>query len=254
MKKIIFTAIALTLAATQVTVQAQDNAITKFFGEYEKREDVTQISLTGKAFDLASKVDATSDEMKDFKKFASQIKSLRIIVDDKDPAARETAVRAKRTVSTGFEDLVTVSEKETLMNIMVKEANGIVSELLILVGTEKEFIIVDLIGAIKLSDIGELTKQVSAVGKNVFAEVAYNPETLKVYPNPVVAGAPVSIRLPEEMEGADVRIFDASGREVEAYRATAAEKKFDTVRLKAGVYVIKAIKGDSEMSQKIVIQ
>ncbi len=254
MKTIIFTAIALTIAATQVTVQAQDNAISKFFGEYEQREDVTQISLTGKAFDLASKFEASSDEMKDIQKFASQVKSLRIIVDDKDPAGRETAARAKRTVSTGFEDLVTVSEKNTLMNMMVKEANGIVSELLIIVGTESEFIIVDLIGAIKLSDIGELTKQVSAVGKNIFSDVSYNPENMKVYPNPVAAGNPVSIRLPEDMIGADVRIFDASGREVEAYRATAAEKKFDTVRLNKGVYVLKAIKGETEMSQKIIIQ
>lgn len=252
MKKLLTILSCLSLIATQTT--AQNDAISKFFSQYENREDITTVSLSGKIFEMAQEIKVDGESEQKVQKLASQITGLRMIVDDQDKDAKSTAKKALQAVGSNFEELVTIRDKKALVNVMVQEVGGIVSEVLVIVGTEAEFILVSLVGNMRLSDVGELTNQISSAGKDIFSNTALDPSKMKIYPNPVSQGEPVNISLPDELEGADVRIFDASGKEVGAYKASGKLKKYDTSKIGKGVYVLKATKGELETTKKFIVQ
>jgi hypothetical protein len=248
------TMLALGIFATTFQAQSQSDVVAQLFRQYESREDITTISLTGKVFQMITKVDAETEDGKALHEMASQIDGLRMIIDDNDLDASNTARKAHKAASGNFEDLVTIKDKNTMVNVMVDEANGIVSELLVLIGSEKEFIMASLSGRMLLSDVGKLTSQMSQVGANMISETGVEPVSLKLYPNPVRTGEQITIELSEELEGAEVRIFNASGIQVGSYKAQRGVKRYDTSKIGKGTYVLKAEKGNTIATTKFIVE
>jgi hypothetical protein len=248
------TMLAFGIFATVLQSQGQNNAISQLFDQYENREDITTISLTGKIFEMMTKIEADTEDGKALHEMASQIDGLRMIIDDNDLDAANTARKARETASRNFEDLVTIKEKNTMVNVMVDEANGVVSELLVVIGSDKEFILASLTGKMLLSDVGKLTSQMSQVSSNMFSETTVEPVSLKIYPNPIKSGDQITIELSEALEGADVRIFNASGVQVGSYKAQRGVKRYDTSKIGKGTYVLKAEKGNTVATTKFIVE
>src|SRR5690554_2072302 len=125
MKKIFYSILTIALISTQSF--AQDVAVNQLFDEYENREDVTLISLSGKAFDMVSQVKSEEEDSTGFGRIAGQITGFRMLVDDKDFNAKNTAKRTRSMVSSQFEDLVTIRDKGTDIKIAINEDGGMVS-------------------------------------------------------------------------------------------------------------------------------
>ncbi len=252
MNKFLHAIIGMMIAASPVL--AQNDAISKFFSEYESGENVTTLSFSGKAFEMLHEIDSDDPDAEKAIEMASQIDGLRVIIDSEHENARNTAKIAHKEVLNNFEDLVTVSEKDALIYVMVDEQGGIVNEVLVIVGSESEFILVSMTGAMNLRDVGELTSQMSVIGTEVFAESSVNPNEIKVYPNPATKGNNVTIDLPENFDGGTVWIFDSSGAEVMSYKSGSDLKKLDTSSIGKGIFVLKAKKGELETTRKFVVQ
>lgn len=250
MKKMIY--LVAVMIACGLNGYSQDDAIARFFSEYADREDITSISLSGKVFELADEIEVDEDAEK-YKKMASDIKSFRMIVDDNDGDAKNTAIRARKLVSLNFEDLVTVRDKTADIHLMIDESNGVVHELLAIVGSDSSFLIASVIGEMRLSDLGAVTKQLTAVGQNM-ADAKLNPSEILIFPSPAKAGQQLQIEFPEELLDARVGIYDVSGKEMLSFKANSKSKKLDSAKLGTGVFLLKAANDDLEITRKFLIQ
>ena len=250
MKKITFTILTLALISTQSF--AQDVAVNQLFNEYENREDVTLITLTGKAFDMVSQMETSEDDPTGFNRIAGQITGFRMLVDDKDFNAKNTAKRTRTMVSSQFEDLVTIRDKGTDIKIAINEANGVVSELIAILGSDSNFVFMSITGHMKLSDVNEVTKKLSTMKTDVFAKTI-DPSKILVFPSPAKQGDEISVILPNELNGAIVEIYDVSGKKVAEFNAKDGAKKLNSGAFGSGVFILKATKGDLETTRKFLI-
>lgn len=250
MKKMLLTLVIAALCTVQSF--AQDAAINRFFSEYENRDNVTLISLSGKAFEIANQIDMEGDEAEDFKRIAGQITGFRMLIDNNDTVAKSTAKRARREISSKFEDLITIREKDADIRIAINEANGLVSEVVAIIGSDTDFMLASISGQIQLSDVTEVTKRFSSMGKDVISK-SLDPSKILVFPSPAAKGQEISVVLPSELNGATVQIFDVSGKKVADFIANDKMRKLNTDNFGTGFFILKAIKGDTETTRKFLI-
>lgn len=233
---------------------AQNDAISKYFSQYESAEDITTISFSGKAFEMLEEVNTDDEDVQHAVDLASQVESLRIIIDDNHENAKTTVKAAHHNLASDFEDLMTISDKDANVYIMVDESNGIVNELLILVGSENEFIIASLVGQMKLSDVGQLTNQLTNAKSDLFSGSSVKSDDIKVYPNPVRHGESVKIDISETLQGGLFTIYDSSGKEKLAYTINNRKERVDSSKLGKGIFIVKLTKGDVEVTSKFIVE
>lgn len=250
MKKIIYTILTVALISTQGFTQ--DVAVNQLFDEYETREDVTLITLTGKAFDMVSQMKTDEDDPTGFNRIAGQITGFRMLVDDKDFNAKNTARQTRSMVSSQFEDLMTIRDKGTDIKIAINEANGIVNELIVIMGTDSSFVLMSIAGHMKLDDVNEVTKRLSTMKKDIFSKTI-DPSKILVFPSPAKQGDEISVILPNELNGANVEVYDVSGKKVAEFNAKDGAKKLNSGTFGSGVFILKAVKGDTETTRKFLI-
>ncbi len=251
MKKQITTVLGAVLLA--FSANAQSDVISTYFSEYQDREDVTTITLSGKAFELAAQVDVDED-MEDYKEMASQITGMRVIVDDNDTDAKSTAREAVKRLPGTFEELLTVKEKDTHVKMLIDESNGVVNELVAVVGSENTFVVMSLVGDMNLKDLGPLTQQLANASSSAFEGMEEFTKEVKIYPNPVEVDGQVNVRFSDDFAGANVSVFNASGAQVKSFIAKEGQNRMDISGLEKGVYVVKTQSEDKEVSGKFVIQ
>jgi len=89
MKKFVMGAVMMVLAGV---VQAQDNAISRFFSKYQNDESFSQVTVSSKMFGLFTNMDVEKPEDKEVLDAISKIKGLRIWVSNK-PVIRGRSTR-----------------------------------------------------------------------------------------------------------------------------------------------------------------
>ena len=180
--KFLFLALALFFAST---LSAQQDAISQHFSKYVDDEEFTVVYVSGKMFDLMETVisnldtdDMNSAQVKALTDVVQDMKSLRILNRDGDGI--ELYKEAKRTIAGAkpYEVLMTVREKgSTFVDFYIRESEGVVEELLLLVGespdgraaqlltdeeevdlSEGNFTLLSFEGRIDLNKIGDLAK------------------------------------------------------------------------------------------------
>jgi hypothetical protein len=70
-----------------------------------------------------------------------------------------------------YEELMTVEDVKENVRFMIKDENGKISELLMLRGAEREFMIMTLFGEIDLSTISRLSKVMRVHGMDKFGMI-----------------------------------------------------------------------------------
>ncbi len=252
MKKQTYTLIGLIMMA--FSTSAQTDVISSYFSEYEGREDVTTVMLSGKAFELVGQIDVEEEDLKEYKEMASQITGLRVIVDENDPSAMQTAKEALKRLPSNFEELITVKEKDTRFKLLIDEEGGVVRELVGIVGSENTFAIMSLVGNMKMSDVGQMTQQLAKASSSAFSGLEGMTSDIKVFPNPVNKNGELNVNFSDDLTSSQVRIFNSSGVEVKTFKAQSGMNSINVSGLEKGVYVIRADKGDKEVSGKFIIQ
>ena len=69
-----------------------------------------------------------------------------------------------KITSEEYEELVTIKEKDSNIRFVTKESNGTISELLLLVGGNDEFVLMSFVGNIDLNKIAKLAKKLDIDG------------------------------------------------------------------------------------------
>ncbi len=139
---------------------AQD-AISKFFSKYQSDETFSQVTVSSKMFALFINMEADTPEDKEVLEAISKLKGLRILAKEDARNARSLYKEAFTLIPIKeYEELMSVRDKDKDMKFLIKESGGKISELLMIMGGNEQFMVMSLFGEIDL-------KQVSRIGKKM---------------------------------------------------------------------------------------
>ena len=163
MKRLIITIIALQLLA--FGVQAQESAIASLFDKYRDDERFTKVSVSSKMFQLFTDFDPEDPDTKELTEAISKLKGLKILAADSITGGEQFYKEARVNVqNSNFEELMSVRDGEQDVLFMIKEDGDIITEMLMLVGGEQEFVAMSLYGEIDLKTISKLSKGMNING------------------------------------------------------------------------------------------
>jgi hypothetical protein len=140
----------------------QTDAIERFFSDYQNDENFTIVYVSPKMFQMVSKVTEGSED-KELASIVKDLKGLRILTSKINPDKVYKEANKRLNIKE-YEELVTVRDKESNVRFVTKESNGIINELLLLVGGKNEFVMMSFVGNIDLNKIAKLAKKLDIDG------------------------------------------------------------------------------------------
>ncbi len=159
--------LVMVMVMIAVVGNAQSTVISKFFNKYEGDETFSQVTISGKMFSMMANLDGDTQEQKSLISAISKIKGLKILKKSEARNSRELYKEAMAMIPTGeFEELMTVRDKDKDMKFYTKEAGGKISELVMVMGGNDEFLVMSLFGEIDLKEMGKIGKSINIDGLN----------------------------------------------------------------------------------------
>jgi len=148
-----------------LTMMGQGTVITKYMNQYADNEKFTKVSVSQKMFSLFTNLEAGSAAEKEFLQAVGKLKGLKVIMADSIPNSAAIFKQAVADVNkAAYEELVSVNDARGNMLFSTKESNGIISELIMVAGGKKQFIMVSLYGDIDLKNISKIAQQMRVPG------------------------------------------------------------------------------------------
>jgi hypothetical protein len=154
----------LLVAGLQASAQ-QGSTLDRFFQKYEEDRGFTLVSVTPKMFSMFSKLDINTGEGQQFMQVIKKLRGLRIIAKEDTKDGPRLYREAAAMLTKDLEELMTVRDENTDLKFMVKEnAKGNISELIMLVGSDSEFVAMSLVGDIDLNEISQIANNMNIQG------------------------------------------------------------------------------------------
>ncbi|UII30008.1 DUF4252 domain-containing protein [Fulvivirga ulvae] len=161
MKKVIVLIVGMMIT---VHLNAQD-AISKFFSKYESDTDFTHVSVTSRMFGLFTNLEMDSKEDQEVMDAISKLKGLKILAKENTTKGKELYKEAFSLIpKSEYDELMSVRDEDKDMKFMIKEKDGKISELLMVMGGNNEFFILTLFGEIDLKQISKISKAMDIDG------------------------------------------------------------------------------------------
>ena len=142
-----------------LTVKAQD-IVSDFMKNYEDTDVFTQVSINSKMFQLIADM-----AYEDTESIIQNLTGMKILTTDQE--AERYFKDAKRLIEKRFpqyEVLMNVKEQQEQVWMYIRENKGTIVELVILVGNDGDFVLMNFTGKIDLKKIAQLTKSVKMDG------------------------------------------------------------------------------------------
>lgn len=160
MKKIVA---IIALAATFTASQGQD-VISRFFTKYQNDESFTNVNISSKMFGLFTQMDVENPDDQAVLDAISKLKGLKILAKENARNSRELYKEALGLIPKNFEELMSVRDKDKDMKFMIEEKDGKISEMLMVVGGNEEFMIMSIFGEIDLKQISRIGSKMNIKG------------------------------------------------------------------------------------------
>ena len=165
MKKMLFIAVATLCFSATIHAQSND-AIQTFFKKYADDDSFTSVQVAPKLFELIAKIDINDPDYKEVKNMIKNMKYITILSKETKDNKNLYAEALKTINRQEYEPLMTVKDKNDNVQFLVKEKNGIVSELFMAAGSDNDFVLMSMVGDIDLADVSKLANKVkTADGK-----------------------------------------------------------------------------------------
>ncbi|MBL7797978.1 MAG: DUF4252 domain-containing protein [Saprospiraceae bacterium] len=146
-------------------LSAQNDAINRFFSQYMDDERFTVVFVSPKMFNIVSKISTDDKDWENFREVIGGLKGLRVLTADSIADGMKLYKEALDKVpATEYEELVTVRDGKENVRIWVKDSGNIINELLLLVGSPDQFVLLSLAGKIDLDKISSLSKGLDIEG------------------------------------------------------------------------------------------
>jgi len=136
---------------------AQSSAIDKLFKKFSGNENITEVNISAKMFSLFGYIDADNEEDQESLDALKGIKSLYLMSTEKKEEATQMRATAKQIKKENFEPLMTVRDGDDDIEFLIQEKDGVVSELIMLVDSDSNFLVMSLTGLIDLEKLSKLS-------------------------------------------------------------------------------------------------
>ncbi len=148
-----------------IGLMAQGKVINKYFDKLENDENFTKVSVSQKMFSMFTELEAGSDAEQEFMQAVSKLKGLKVIMADSVANSAEMYKEAVADVNkSGYEELMSVKDADENMLFSIIEKDGIISELLMVAGGKKSFVMLSLWGEIDLKNISKIAQEMRLEG------------------------------------------------------------------------------------------
>lgn len=141
---------------------SQNDAITKYFNKYVEDTSFTVVYISPKMFEMVARL-AEDEVDADVQQVIKDLKGLRVLVREGngtkyyDEAVKTLNLKA-------YAELMTVRDGDQNVRFVVKDKGDIIEELLLLVGSPDEFVMISFVGKIDLDKIAKLAKTADIEG------------------------------------------------------------------------------------------
>jgi len=143
---------------------AQDDGITRFFNQYVDDERFTVVYVSPKMFQMVSKIEADDPDWEKVRPIVADLTGLRVLTSEEVDGVAMYKDALSKVPKDEYEELLTVRDGEDNVRIWVKDEGNIVHELLLLVGSPDEFVLLSFTGKIDLDKISDLSKSLDVEG------------------------------------------------------------------------------------------
>jgi len=143
---------------------AQNDAIDNFFSSYSEDDNFTKVTISSKMFELLMHVEAEGEDEKELLETITKLKGMRILVQDSVSNGDAQYNSAIKKVKGNYEVLMNVDDNDEDMTFFIKENNGIIEELLMVLGGKNSFMIMSIVGDIDLNQIAKLSRTLDIDG------------------------------------------------------------------------------------------
>ncbi|HMQ49937.1 MAG TPA: DUF4252 domain-containing protein [Saprospiraceae bacterium] len=152
MKTLLLSIILLFLS--YVGVFAQSESILQFYDKYKQQENVTNVKMQGWVLKLASNF--SDDE--EGKKLLEKITQLRVLVMEEGNLVSPDEYKSlvKKVGKDKFELLMNLREGKEVIDIFIREDAESITDVLLLVSGDDQFVLLSLEGKFQLSDLNDL--------------------------------------------------------------------------------------------------
>ncbi len=164
---IVITALLLVLPCLSYS---QDPSIVDFYKKYEQLEDVTNITLQGWILKMATQY--TDEE--DVDKILNKITKLRVLVMENGNlvSSQERRDLVRSVKQNRFEDLMQIRDEGNLIEFLIREDKDTITDVLVLISGDEEFVLLSLEGSLKFSDLNDFNIDIE--GGNHFKKIPEN--------------------------------------------------------------------------------
>ncbi len=233
---------------------AQNSALHDFIDQHKNKEGFTYAFLSKDLFEVATKSSIQQEDWNGLHNVVKNIGSLSILVADELSDALPLYKEAKNLIpSDEFDELLTVRDGNENVRIWVKSEENMVTDLVLLVGSPQDFVLVCFAGNLELGNLAELaslfeTGKVQQLAKTSEA-VAID---FSISPNP--SNGQFTIAYSDEQDPpSQLSILDQNGRQVSMISLSGAATQQVILRdLNAGNYWLQLITQQGKVGVKQV--
>lgn len=146
-------------------LMAQATVMDKYFDQFANNDKFTKVSVSSKMFSLFTELETGSEAEEEFLKAISKLKGLKVIVADSITNSASLYNQASTDITkAGYDELMSVKDAMENMKFSIKEKNGIIEELIMVVGGKQKFVLLSLYGEIDLKNISKIAKAMRVEG------------------------------------------------------------------------------------------
>jgi len=146
-----------------ISVNAQNDAIDRFFEQYQDDEEFTMVYVSPKMFQMFAKV-AGEELDAELQSLVKDLKGLKVLKTETN-SLQVYKDAVKKIPTKEYEILMTARDEGQNIKILTKtKSDEVIEELLLLVGGEDEFVLVSFVGNINLNDLSKVASQLDIDG------------------------------------------------------------------------------------------
>lgn len=151
---------------------SQVDAISTYFNKYQEDTSFTVVYISPKMFEMISKL--AEDEIEpEIQEVIKDLKGLRILTTERNGMKYYNEVTKTLNLKS-YEELMTVRDGDSNVRFVVKDSGDIIEELLLLVGSEDEFVMISFVGKIDLEKIAKLSNSADINGLEHLEKIGKN--------------------------------------------------------------------------------
>lgn len=239
-------------------LSGQNTAIQGFIDQYKSNPEFTYAFLSKDLFEVATQSTVKSEDWGRLHQVVKNIGSLSILTSDSVADGISLYKEAKTLVPQDeFDELLTVRDGNDNVRIWVKTEETMVSDLILLVGSPADFVLICFSGNLELGNIGELASMFESAKVEQLAKTS---EALSIdfniNPNP--SNGQFNLLYPDEQDPvSQLSILDQNGRQLAQMSLSGNNAQQVAFRdLPAGIYwvQVKTQKGKIGIKQLQIVK